>query len=147
MSTATLHDGTLCIDGEVEVLPSTTATGNFYAQMWGCGLGVNLHQAMGPMTPALPYMLTGTGITVSTNGVPCCTQARVLLDNGGVEYCAELTDGQEIPWAMFSTACWLPTQGMPLTAPPASPSVRVRFVPTKAHACPFTNFCITAIHL
>jgi hypothetical protein len=149
MSTATLHgDGQLCIDGDVEMLPSTTETGNFWSQMWGCGLGVNLNQGMGMTSPALPYAFTGTGITVSTNGLPCCAEyARVLVEDNGTEYCAALTDGVEIPWAMFNTACWAPQLGMPLMGPPTSPSVRVRLTPTHAQACPFSNFCITSIHL
>jgi hypothetical protein len=144
--TATLHgDGKLCIDGEVDMLPNTTATVD-YSKLWGCRLGVNLDQGHGMTSPALPYALTGTGITVSTNGIPCCTRARVVLDEGGMEYCADLTDGQEIPWAMFNTTCWT-TQGLPLMAAPTSPTVRVDFVTTKLEACPFTNFCITGIHL
>jgi hypothetical protein len=145
-STATLHqDDTLCIDGEVEQLPVVQEA---LPMDWGCGLGVNLNQAMGMTSPALPYAFTGTGITVSTNGLPCCAEyPRVLVEDNGTEYCAALTDGAEIPWAMFNTACWAPQLGMPLMGPPTSPSVRVRLTPTTAHACPFKNFCITGLYL
>jgi hypothetical protein len=146
-STATWHQNDmLCIDGEVEQLPPYPTMDS--SKNWGCGLGVNLDQALGPMTPALPYTFSGTGITVSTNGVPCCVHnSRVLVEDNGMEYCAALTDGVEIPWAMFNTACWAPNTGMALTGPPTSPSIRVRLTPSNAPACPFTNFCITAIQL
>ena len=144
-STATLHADALCIDGTVTpLLPMLMVS--LYDTCWGCGIGVNLDQAPGATSPAMAYTLQGTGVTVTTSGVPCCTSARVILDEGGVDYCAALTDGMEIPWATFNTECWYPPSGVALAAPPTSHTVRVELVPSES-ACPFSNFCITSIHL
>jgi hypothetical protein len=91
--------------------------------------------------------LSGAGVTVSTNGVPSCTTARVIIDEGGgTTYCALLTEGKMIPWTQFNTECWSGA-GKPLSAAPTAEAIEVQFVTTKAQACPFTNFCITGITL
>jgi hypothetical protein len=118
-----------------------------YADDWGCGIGVNLNQAMGSMT-TFPLVLTGTGVTVYTSPIPACTTARVILDqNGAVPgYCAVLTPGVEIPWSSFNTACW-DDSGTFLTGPPSSQALRVQFVASTMQACSFSNFCVTGIQL
>jgi hypothetical protein len=141
-STATLSSTGLCISGNVmEVVASD------YTDDWGCGIGFNLNQTMGTNTPVNAYALTGTGVTVSSSAVPACTSARVVLDqNGTTTYCAALTPGVAIPWSSFNTACW-DNSGTFLTGPPTSQALKVQFVSSPSHACPFTNFCITGVSL
>jgi hypothetical protein len=146
-STATLAaDGSLCISGQVMALPANPTPAD-YSNDWGCGIGVNLDQAMGMMTAKNPFTLTGTGVTVNVNGVPSCTIARVVIDQNGATpaYCAPLTPGVEIPWSKFNTACW-DGSGTALTGPPSSQALKVQFV-TSMTACPFTNFCLTQVSL
>jgi hypothetical protein len=101
---------------------------------------------MGMNTPKMPLMLTGFGITVSTNGVPACTMARVIIDNDGTDYCAPLLqDGVEIPWASFNTMCWAPASGVALSGPPSATALKVLFLTSKNYLCAFTNFCLTKI--
>jgi hypothetical protein len=150
MSHATLAMDMLCISGTVMQLPANP-TQTDYSNDWGCGIGINLNQSMGMGdagggTP-MGATLTGNGITVSTNGVPMCTSARVVIDHGGKDYCAALTDGKEIPWATFNQTCWT-TGGTALTgAPTDSTHLEVQFVTTKANDCPFMNFCLTNVSL
>ena len=50
-STAVLAaDGSLCISGNVMALPANPMPAD-YTNDWGCGIGVNLNQAMGTMAP------------------------------------------------------------------------------------------------
>jgi len=142
-STSTLATGgALCISGTVGQV-----TGNDYTDDWGCGLSVNLNQAMGTGTTAGFYTLTGTGVIVDTTTVPSCTTARVVLDqNGTTTYCAALTPGVEIPWSTFNTACWN-NSGTALTGPPTSQAIKIQFVASAMQACPFTNFCVTGMTL
>jgi hypothetical protein len=150
-STATLAaDFSLCISGNVMALPAMPTPAD-YSNDWGCGIGVNLNQAMatmmGQMTPKMPYTLTGTGVTVTVSNLPSCTTARVVLDQNGATpaYCAPLTSGVEIPWSAFNTACW-DGSGTSLSGPPSSQAIKVQFV-TGMTACTFTDFCITDISL
>ena len=89
-STATLGTTGLCISGSVGQI-----TNMDYTDDWGCGIGINLNQAMGTNTPKNTYVPTGTGVTVDTSAVPSCTTARVILDQNGTGYCAPLTPGVE----------------------------------------------------
>jgi hypothetical protein len=139
-STATLEtNGTLCISGDVGQIANMDFTDD-----WGCGIGVNLNQTQGTNTPKNTYTPTGTGVTVTTSAVPSCTTARVIVDQSGTDYCAPLTSGTEIPWGSFNTMCWT-NSGAFLSGPPSSESLKVQFVASTTEACPFTDFCITAI--
>jgi hypothetical protein len=141
-STATLGTTGACISGSVGVVAAMN-----YADDWGCGIGINLNQMMGAMTPVNAYTLTGTGVTVSTSPVPSCTTARVILDsNGTTTYCAPLTPGVEIPWSSFNTTCWN-NMGTFLSGPPTSQAIKVQFVTNTTAACPYTNFCINSVTL
>jgi hypothetical protein len=143
-STATLATGTaLCISGSVGQITGSPLD---YTDDWGCGLGLNLDQAMGMNTPEHGYAFTGTGITVSTSAVPACTTARVIVDQNGAspDYCAPLTPGVEIPWASFNTACWDGT-GTSLSGPPTSQSLKVQFVASATAACAYTDFCLNQV--
>jgi hypothetical protein len=142
-STATLLTGSgLCFSGTVGQVMNM-----MFNQDWGCGIGVNINQAMGMNPPANTMTLTGAGITVSSSPIPSCTTARLVLDSGGSSYCAALTPGVEIPWGSFNTTCWMPSGGTYLSGPPTSPAVKVQFVSNTTASCPFTNFCITQIVL
>jgi hypothetical protein len=145
-STATLGMTGVCITGNVMQLPPNP-TAMDYTNDWGCGVGFNIDQAMGANPPANAVVLPGAGITVSTSAVPACTTARVILDNGGADYCATLTPGVMIPWSSFNTACWAPATGTAMTGAPTSAKVRVQFVTSTTAACPYTNFCITSVQL
>jgi hypothetical protein len=142
-STATLQIASgLCISGTVGQVVNA-----MYSTDWGCGIGVNVNQAMGANPPANGLLLTGTGITVSTSAIPSCTTARVVIDDNGTSYCAALTPGVEIPWTTFNTTCYAPAMGTYLSGPPTAAAVKVQFVSTTTASCPFTNFCITQISL
>jgi hypothetical protein len=141
-STATLVSGSeLCISGTVGQVLNMD-----YTDDWGCGIGVNLNQAMGTNTPVNGYTLTGAGVTVTTSAVPACTTARVILEQGGVAYCAPLNSGTQIPWGTFNAACWN-NSGAFLTGAPTSGALKIQFVSTTTGSCPFTDFCITHIAL
>jgi hypothetical protein len=142
-SHATLVNGELCMSGYVMALPINPTQTDFQND-WGCGIGVNLDQAMGTSV-INPFSLTGSGVIVWTTGVPPCTTARVVLTVGGVDYCAPLTDGVPIPWASFNTKCWDDT-GTPLWGPPSSTDIKVQFVASTT-ACAFSSFCVTNILL
>jgi hypothetical protein len=148
-STATLAaDGSLCISGNVMKLPANPTQAD-YSNDWGAGIGINLNQAAdaGP-TVMGTYTLTGTGVTVGVNGIPSCTTARVIVNQGGMDYCAPLTgNSTTVPWSMFNTACWMPSTGTALSGPPTSTQLKVQFVTSKTAACPFTSFCITNLSL
>ncbi len=153
-SMATLAaDNTLCISGNTMALPASPTPAQYTAD-WGCGIGVNLNQAMGTGdggTPVNAYTLTGTGVTVTVSNIPSCISSsdiRVVLDQNGAtpDYCATLTNGVEIPWAMFNTECWMPASGVALTGPPMSQALKVQFVTTMTE-CQFTSFCIDSIAL
>jgi hypothetical protein len=139
-------DGTLCMRGSVMALPPNPTDAD-YANDWGCEMVFNLDQSQGTDTPRNAYTLTGTGVTVNTTAVPSCTTARVVLDQDGAKptYCALLTPGVEIPWSKFNTKCWNDS-GTALSGPPSSQAIRIHFV-TGTMACPFTDFCVTAISL
>jgi hypothetical protein len=134
-------NGTLCVSGNVGQV-----VGMDYADDWGAGFGCNLNQAQGASTPANPLTLTGAGIIVWTSAVPACTSARVVIDNGGVDYCAPLTSGVLMPWGSFNTTCWN-NLGTFLTGAPTSTTVRVQLVSSATQSCPFTDFCITKLQL
>jgi hypothetical protein len=139
-STATLEsNGSLCISGDVGQIVNMD-----YTDDWGCGVGVNLNQAMGMNTPKNTFTPTGSGVTVFTSAVPSCTTARVIIDQNGTDYCAPLTPGVQIPWGSFNTACWN-NSGPFLSGPPSSQSLKVQFVASTSQSCAFTNFCITEI--
>jgi hypothetical protein len=143
MSHATLAPSEPCISGSVMALPPTPTPADL-ANDWGCGIGFNLNQAEGAGTTAMPYAFSGTGVTVTTTGVPPCTVARVVVDLAGTDYCAAFTEGTAIPWTTFNTACW-DNSGTALTGPPTSQSIKVQFLTSAAGACPYTNFCVTGI--
>jgi hypothetical protein len=140
-SSATLGMTGVCITGTVGSVGNPPQ----YSVNWGCGVGFNIDQAMGANPPANAVALPGSGITVTTSAVPACTTARVILDNGGTDYCAPLTSGTMIPWSTFNTKCWDGT-GTAMSGAPTSAKVRVQFV-TAMTACQFSNFCITAVQL
>ncbi len=147
-STATLAaDGSLCISGSVGLVGMMAGMPD-YTDDWGCGLGINLNQAMAPAgAPIDALQLTGSTITVSTNGVPSCTTARIVLDqNGTSAVCAPLTDGVAIDYTSFNTTCWN-EMGTSLTAAPNSQALKIQFVTSGSATtpCDFTNFCITGI--
>jgi hypothetical protein len=148
MSHATLAMNQLCIaTGHVMQLPAMPTQAD-YMNDWGLGIGVNLNQPMGVnMTPGT-FTPGGAGITVMTSGVPSCvTTARVVIDNNGVDYCANYTDGMGmIPWSSFNTTCW-DNKGMSLSGPPTAKQLKLQFVAVSAQACDFTNFCLTSISL
>jgi hypothetical protein len=153
-SHATLAMGELCLTmGHVMTLPAMPTAAD-YMNDWGLGIGVNLNQTMGTGdagggTPG-KFALTGAGVTVSTSGVPMCVgaNARVVVDHNGMDYCAPFTEGTMIPWSMFNTTCWSPATGTALMgAPMDATQLKVQFVASKAPACDFMNFCLTAISL
>ncbi len=144
-SKATLaSNGSLCISGNVMALPPNPTAAD-YTNDWGCGIGVNVNQAMGMNTPKGTFKLTGTGVTVSVANLPSCTTARVVLDDmdGTVAYCAPLASGTEIPWASFNTECWN-GMGTALSGPPTSQAIKIQFV-TGMTECDFSNFCLTEV--
>jgi hypothetical protein len=114
-----------------------------YTDPYGGGIGVNLNQVLGA-TPA-EYTPTGTGgVAYSLSDLPAGT--RLVIDNDGVEYCANLTSATgTVTWGMFTPMCYLPAsmQGTALANPPVATHIEFE-IPSPA-AAESWDFCVTAL--
>ena len=119
--------------------------GMAYDKFWGAGIGVNLKQAMMAAAPIETAQLTGTGVTVGISNPPA-TEIRVVVDEGGVEYCAVLTGASTtVKWTDFNATCWdktLPT-AKALAGAPLSKAIKVQVITGDADR-PF-DYCISSI--
>ncbi|MEO5731035.1 MAG: hypothetical protein ABI134_12735 [Byssovorax sp.] len=139
-STITQKGTSLCASGVAGAV-----VGMAYDKFWGAGIGVNLNQAMMAMAPIEAAQLTGTGVTVGISNPPK-TEIRVVVDEGGLEYCAVLTGASTtVKWTDFNTTCWdktLPT-AKALAAAPLSKAIKVQVITGDADR-PF-DYCISSI--
>ena len=139
-STITQKGTSLCASGVAGAV-----VGMAYDKFWGAGIGVNLNQAMVADAPINAAQLTGTGVTVGISNPPK-TEIRVVVDDGGVEYCAVLTGASTtVPWTDFNTTCWdkkLPA-AKALAGAPLSKALKVQVI-TGDTDRPF-DFCISSI--
>jgi hypothetical protein len=119
--------------------------GMAYSTYWGAGIGVNLNQAAMAMAPVNAAQLTGTGVTIGISNPPM-TEIRVVIDNGGTEYCAVLTaSSTTVKWTDFNATCWDKTLpgAKALAGPPLSKAIKVQVITGDADR-PF-DFCISNI--
>jgi hypothetical protein len=114
---------------------------------WGAGIGVSLNQAMSTSAASPPtnsYAVTGSGISYTLSNLP--TQgARIIIDNGGMDYCAPLASAMgTATWADFNLTCWTPTPAGDLSGAPTT-ATHINFqVDAATAAAPF-DFCVTAV--
>lgn len=119
--------------------------GMAYAKYWGAGIGLNLNQAMVADAPVNTAQLTGSGVTVGISNPPT-TEFRVVVDDGGAEYCAVLSGGSTtVKWTDFNATCWDKTLpgAKALAGPPLSKALKVQVITGDADR-PF-DFCIASI--
>lgn len=139
-STITQKGTSLCASGVAGAV-----VGMAYDKYWGAGIGVNLNQAMMAAAPINPAQMTGAGVTVGISNPPM-TELRVVVDDGGTEYCAVLTGASTtVKWTDFNATCWdktLPT-AKPLAGPPLSKAIKVQVITGDADR-PF-DYCISSI--
>jgi hypothetical protein len=141
-STITQKGTSLCASGVAGAV-----VGMAYSTYWGAGIGVNLKQAMAAMAPIEAAQLTGAGVTVGISNPPK-TEIRVVVDDGGVEYCAVLTGASTtVKWTDFNATCWDKTLpgAKALAGPPLSKALKVQVITGDADR-PF-DFCISAIDI
>jgi len=94
------------------------------------------------MPPVMAFPATGTGIAYTLSNLP--TGARLIIDNGGKDYCAILTlPSATVPWSSFNTTCYTPAMGVALTGPPTATQIKFE-VPSGTAAQAF-NFCVTSL--
>jgi hypothetical protein len=139
-STACLDSTSFC--GMGSSVMQNPPTYSFY----GGGIGVNLNQAMGAGTAMMTFTPTGTGVTYALSNLPA--GARVIIDNAGADYCANLTSASgTVPWSMFTPMCYN-AAGMQGTALAAAPSAtHVEFQVPSGMAVESWNFCVTTLTL
>jgi hypothetical protein len=131
----------VCLDALA--LCGAGSTGAMSTATWGAGIGVNLNQAMGMSPPMQNYAVTGSGISYTLSNLPS-QGASLIIDNGGMDYCAELSSATgTINWSAFNLTCWAPTPAGDLSGAPTT-ATHVNFqVNAAAAAAPF-DFCVTA---
>ncbi len=122
-------------------------TGAMSAATWGAGIGVNLNQGMSTSSTSPPiamFAATGSGISYTLTNLPS-QGARIIIDNGGMDYCAPLSAAMgEVKWADFNLTCWAPTPAGDLSGAPST-ATHINFqVDAAAAAAPF-DFCVTAV--
>jgi hypothetical protein len=111
--------------------------------VWGAGIGVNLNQPPG-MAPA-SCAATGSGIAYSVTGPLPSQGMRLVIDNGGMDYCAPLSAvSGTVPWSAFNTACWQPSSGAALSGAPAT-ATHVELQVNAVPAAGTFDFCVTTL--
>jgi hypothetical protein len=131
----------VCLDPEA--LCGAGTTGAMSSATWGAGIGVNLNQAMGMSPPTMTYAVTGSGINYTLSNLPS-QGARVIIDNGGMDYCATLSAASgTAKWSDFNLTCWQPTPSGALSGAPMA--THVNFQVNAASAPASFNFCVTAV--
>jgi hypothetical protein len=139
-STITQKGTSLCASGVAGAV-----VGMAYDKYWGAGIGVNLNQAMVADAPVNAAQLTGSGVTVGISNPPA-TEFRVVVDEGGLEYCAVLTGASTtVKWTDFNVTCWDKTLpgAKALAGPPLSKAIKVQVTTGDADR-PF-DYCISSI--
>ncbi len=139
LSTACLASGAFCGQGTTGAqTPANSST------VWGAGIGVNLNQPAGSMTVG-SCAATGSGIAYTISGALPPQGMRLIIDNGGMDYCAPLPSvSGTVPWSAFNTTCWQPSGGMALSGPPAT-ATHVELQVNAATAQGSFDFCVTAL--
>lgn len=125
----------LCASGTV----GADITGSSTAQ-----LGFNINQAAtGGVAGAIAT--TGTGLSLTLSGNVTGLRAQIQTADMKTRWCANLTGPTTtIPWAMFNTACYMPSAGTYYA--PGTPIAQVGVVvPSAGTPTPF-NFCIVDAH-
>ena len=138
-STGCVDSGVLCGKGSTASNTASPST------IWGVNVGLNLNQvqAAGATAEAYAVPASATGVVYALSNLP--TQgARVVVDNGGVDYCAPLlTAAGTLLWATFNTACWDDSGTSLKGAPQSATHVQIQVVAGPL-AAPF-DFCVTSL--
>ena len=140
-STITQKGTSLCASGV-----AGKVVGMAFSTYWGAGIGVNLNQKAVAMSPIDPIQLTGSGVTVGI-ATPPATEIRVVVDDGGVAYCAVLTGASTtLVWSDFNTTCWDKTTAgsKSMTKAPLATSLKVQVVTSADADRPF-DYCISSV--
>lgn len=144
-SNACVDSNALCGSGSSGPA-NTMAVGTVAAYgYYGGGIGVNLNQAMGAGTTMMTYTATGAGVTYALSVLPA--GARLVIDNAGTDYCANLTSASgTVMWSSFNTKCYdSPADGTALAAAPSATHVEFQ-VPASMTAETWA-FCVTTLTL
>lgn len=107
----------------------------------GAMIGWNVGQAVDSATPG-NWTATGTGLTANFTATGATGQARVVIQSGATDYCANVVSGMTVPWSGFTVGCWEAggaafSAGMPVKA------VAVQINSTDAAQT--VNLCLTSI--
>jgi hypothetical protein len=140
MSTACINPSALCGMG-------STVTMDAMGKNWGAGIGFNLNQMMATSSasPQInPFTATGSGISYTLSSFASAGGMRVIVDQGGTDYCAPITSAMgTVKWSSFNTKCWDNSGTMLSGAPMAT---HINFQVNSATSGPASfNFCVTAV--
>jgi hypothetical protein len=80
---------------------------NMYSGVVFFGFNVNQAAGSAAKTTVTP---TGTGLTATFTNTGASPIVRVQISAGATRWCANATSGTAIPYAMFNTKCWAPTE-------------------------------------
>lgn len=121
------------------------STGAMSATVWGGGIGVNLNQLPGTMTPGVYAVPTAkAGISYTISSLPPGT-VYLIIDNSSTAYYATLTNvSAMVPWASFKTTPWQADAAAPLGSAPTA-ATHIQFQLSAAAAASQFNFCVTAL--
>jgi len=91
------------------------------------------------------WTASGAGITVDFTTGGATGQARVMVQSGGIDYCAVAKSGTAIPWSQFAVGCW---EGGP-NSPAFTAGKEVDAIVVQLNSAPalqtFTDFCLTSV--
>jgi hypothetical protein len=141
-----LASGTACVCGNTGMQGAGSAS----STTWGSEIGFNIGQAMATSSaspPNTPFTLSGAGITYTLTNLP--TNARLVVDNAGTDYCFNLTAASvttPIPWASFNTKCW-DNSGTALSGAPSASHIVFQVVSSASMASNPFSFCVTSVSL
>lgn len=137
-SWACLNPGAFCGAGSTAPMSST---------VWGAGIGINLNQMPGSMTPG-NYMVPANspGISYTLSSVPSGTVYLMIDDNGPMNnYYATITSAAAtVPWSMFQSKPWQLDASAGLSGPPQA-ATHVQFQMSAGTATNSFAFCVTSL--
>jgi hypothetical protein len=139
MSTSCVDSNALCGSGSTVVMDSA-------GKYWGAGIGFNLNQAMATSSTSPPintFAATGSGITYTLSAFASTGGMRIIVDQGGTDYCAPITSASgTVKWSSFNTKCW-DNSGTVLSGAPTA--THINFQVNSGMSTGSFNFCVTAV--
>jgi hypothetical protein len=143
------NDGmsTACVDPTALCGMGSTVTMDAMGKNWGAGIGFNLNQAMATSSTSPPintFPTTGTGISYTLSSFASAGGMRIIVDQGGTDYCAQITSAMgTVKWSAFNTKCW-DNSGTALSGAPMA--THINFQVNSASSGPASfNFCVMAV--